>query len=114
MLKAAREIEGLKQTELAEILKLSTHSDVSRMESEIKSIDLGIFPDLLTALPTLRPARLIEAMGYKLGMPIRETNVPPALVTLCGQMSEEQLHVLLRVARGIALEGQDQPTKRAI
>ena len=112
----------MSQVTLAEILGLSDHSAVSRLESEAKVIDPSLYDTLLRALPTLRPARLVEAMGFKLALPRRRTAVPPVLADMCDQMDEDSLRILLRQARGLLATagdpldtaGSPPPTLRAV
>ena len=103
LIKAAREAEGITQGELAKALWLENHSDVSRIESEKKIIDPGIFARLFTALPSLSPSAVVVAMGYPIEVAKRDA-VPEELAEICADLAPDQLRILLRVARGLRAE----------
>lgn len=83
MVRLAREVEEMSQESLAQALGLNGHHDVSRIEREKGLISPEIFDGLTRALPTLRPAKLLAAMGYDLRLPPDKWAVPPELVRLC-------------------------------
>lgn len=102
MVREAREAAGMTQEELAELCGFDSHSNISRLESgKSGCVEPELMRRLVEALPTLRPVELLQALGYPLRLPSREWSVPGPLIDLCREMSQGELALLLRLARGL-------------
>ena len=107
----AREAAGLNKRELAELVNLSP-SMISKLESGKVSVTPDVFRSLTTALRTLRPYELVNAMGYQVTVP-NSDKLPHELVRELLVMTEQEMEwliglVLRRPSRGIPTERPPQ------
>ena len=102
VVRKARDAEGLTQTELAEEIGL-TRGTIGHIENERTSIDGETFVLLTNRLRALRPTELLAGMGYPIGVPGAD-QLPKELIRALLPLTEDDLLVVLRLARGLQQE----------
>ncbi len=109
LIREARDAEGKTQEVLADEVKVSRPT-MANIESERVGIAADVFVRLIGALRTLRPAELLEAMGYP--VPVSgEATLPPEIVRVLRPLRPADLLVVERLALGLQLRPANPPAR---